>query len=46
MFVPGAKRASAGGLIWDGAGNVAVGVGLGEGVDPRVTVTFADVVVS
>ena len=57
MFVPGAKRASAAGLISDGAvrpgvgeagGGVgeAGGVGEGEGGAPAVTVRLAEVVVS
>ena len=48
MFVPGAKRASAAGLTSDGAGNApeGVGVGVGEGTVPRVTVRLAERVVS
>ena len=48
MLAPGAKRASAAGLTSDGAGNAAGGVGLGVGVgaEPLVTVSCADVVVS
>src|SRR5262245_31007719 len=44
MFVPGAKRASAAGLISDGAGSPWEGVGLGGG--PDVTVRLAETVVS
>jgi hypothetical protein len=44
MFVPGAKRASAGGLISEGAGSVPPGVG--EGAGPDVTVRVADLVLS
>ena len=53
MFVPGAKRASAAGLMSDGAARPGVGeaegVGDGGGVGeavPAVTVRLADVVVS
>ena len=48
MFVPGAKRASAAGLTSDGAGKVpeGVGVGVGGGGVPRVTVKLAERVVS
>src|ERR1044071_7202097 len=48
MFVPGANRASAAGLISEGAGRPGVGEaeGVGEGGAPAVTVRLAEVVVS
>jgi len=46
MFVPGAKRASAGGESNVGGGSVCGGVGDGGGGAPAVTVRLAEVVVS
>jgi hypothetical protein len=48
IFVPGAKRASADGLISDGAVRPGVGEGggVGDGGAPAVTVRLAEVVVS
>ena len=46
MFVPGAKRASAGGESNEGGGSVWGGVGDGGGGAPAVTVRLAEVVVS
>ena len=46
MFVPGAKRASAGGESNEGGGSVWGGVGDGGGGVPAVTVRLAEIVAS